>query len=132
MNERSKQWAAGWTGFAGFTMIMLGCWWLIAGFAALFGDGELFVARGDWTFKMNAPTWGVIHMLLGVAMVGAGVGVFQGATWARAVGIIVAVIAGVLAFAWMPWFPVWAMMLIAVSVVVIWALTVYGHDMTQS
>ena len=113
-------------------MMMLGCWWLIAGFVALFDDGGFFVATADWAFKMDAPTWGWIHLLLGVAMVSAGVGVFQGVTWARVVGIIVALITGVFAFAWMPWFPVWAIMMIAVSVVVIWALTAYGGETARS
>lgn len=132
MSEKSKNWSAGFSGFAGFNMIMLGCWWLITGFAALFGDGELLVVTADWAFKMDAPTWGWIHLLLGVVMVSAGVGVFNGATWARVVGVIGAVIAGVVAFAWLPWFPVWAVILIALSVVVIWSLTAYGLGNEQS
>jgi hypothetical protein len=51
--------------------------------------------------------------------------------WARIVGVIVAVLWALFAFAWMPWYPVWAIMLVAISVSVIWALTAHGHDIVE-
>jgi len=132
MEEQRSAWAVGWAAFAGLMMCMLGIWWITAGFVALFEDGRLFVATGEWAFKLTAPTWGWIHILLGVLTLSAGCGVFAGARWARAIGVILAVIAGVVAFAWMPWFPVWATMLIAISVAVVWALTVHGRDITEA
>jgi predicted ferric reductase len=51
---------------------------------------------------------------------------------ARIVGVIIAVLAGMIAFAWLPWYPVWAIMFIAVSVAVIWSLTAHGRDITEA
>ena len=62
----------------------------------------------------------------------AGVFLFGGAVWARTVGVIVAVLWALIAFAWLPWYPVWAILLIAVSVFVIWALTVHGRDIVEA
>ena len=132
MEGQRSEWAVGWAAFAGLTMCMLGIWWIIVGFSALFGDGGFFVATGEWAFKLSAPTWGWIHVLLGVITLFAGYGVFAGAPWARAIGVILSVVAGVVAFAWMPWFPVWAAMLIAISVTVVWALTIHGRDITKT
>ena len=128
MEERPNQFAVGWAAFSAIVMFMLGLWWMIAGFAALFEDGALFVSAPDWAFKMTAPTWGFIHIVLGAVLVAAGIGIFRGAEWARLVGALVAMIGGVVAFAWLPWFPLWAVVYIAMSVAVVWALTVHGPD----
>jgi hypothetical protein len=128
MEQRPNQFAIGWAAFSAIIMIMLGAWWMIAGFAALFDDSELFVATSDWAFKLTAPTWGFIHILLGAVLLAAGIGIFRGAEWARIVGAVVAVIGGIVAFAWLPWFPLWAVVYIAGSVAVVWALTVHGAD----
>jgi hypothetical protein len=61
----------------------------------------------------------------------AGFFLFAGTVWARIVGVTVAVLWALFAFAWMPWYPVWAIMLIAISVSVIWALTAHGHDIVE-
>ena len=47
---------------------------------------------------------------------------FLGRVW-----LIVAIIA----FAWLPWYPVWAIAFIAISVFVIWALTAHGRDIAE-
>jgi hypothetical protein len=31
-------------------------------------------------------------------------------------------------FAWMPYYPVWSILMIALGIFVIWALTVHGRD----
>jgi uncharacterized membrane protein (DUF106 family) len=61
-----------------------------------------------------------------------GCGVFIGAVWARTVGVILSALAGLLAFAWLPYYPIWAILFIAISVAVIWALTVHGRDMAKA
>jgi type III secretory pathway component EscV len=58
----------------------------------------------------------------------AGIALFSGAVWARTVGVIVAVLWALVGFAWLPYYPAWAFIFIAVSVFVIWALTVHGRD----
>ncbi len=73
-----------------------------------------------------------IHLILGIVVVLAGFFVFTGAVWARTVGVVVAVLWALVAFAWLPWYPVWAVLLIAVSIFIIWALTVHGRDIVDA
>jgi hypothetical protein len=122
-------WAIGWTAFAGFMMLVQGCWWLIAGFIALVND-TFYVAGDEYIFQFDATTWGWVHLLLGILVLAAGVSLFSGAVWARTVGVIMAVLATIAAFAWLPWYPIFAILLITVSVAVIWALTAHGRDIT--
>src|SRR5262245_60449031 len=134
MSEQRSGWAVGWTYFAGFLMIMLGFWHTIAGLSAVIKKtlyspgGEL----GDGYFlKFNVQTWGWIHLILGVVIILAGLGLFSGAVWARTVGVILAFLSGLAAFAWLPYYPVWAILIIVAAVGVIWALTVHGRDVTM-
>lgn len=104
-----------------------GVWWFIAGLVAIFED-TFFVITEDYIFKFDVSTWGWIHLLLAVVVIVAAYGLFVAATWARVVGVIMAVLAALVAFAWMPYYPVWGILFIVASVAVIWALTVHGED----
>jgi len=130
MSDQPSGWAVGWTAFAGITMVLLGGWWVIAGLVAIIDD-EFYVVTQEWIFKFDVTTWGWIHLIVGVGVLAAGFGLFAGEVWARTVGVITAVIAGLVAFAWLPWYPVWAILMIAASVAVIWALTAHGRDITE-
>lgn len=123
-------WVMGWTAFAGILMVIQGTWWLTAGFIALLND-EFFVVTQEYVFRFDVTTWGWIHLLLGGVIVAAGAGVFSGAVWARTVGVIIASFAALVAFAWLPWYPLWAVMFIVASVAVIWALTAHGAEMRE-
>jgi hypothetical protein len=120
-------WAIGWTVFAGVMMLIQGFWWVLAGLVALVND-EFYVVGNEYVFQFDATTWGWIHLLLGIVIILAGLGLFTGAVWARTVGVILAAVAMLVAFAWLPWYPIWAVLLIIVSGAVIWALTAHGRD----
>jgi hypothetical protein len=132
LDSNRSSWAVGWTYFAAFMMLMLGIWHAIAGLSAIIKDNVYALGQiGDGYFlKFNVTTWGWIHLVLGVVVVLAGIGLFTGAVWARTVGVILAVVSGLAAFAWLPYYPVWGILLIAVAVAVIWALTAHGRDIT--
>ena len=119
--------AVGLTVFAGVMMIMLGVFQAIQGVVALFND-TFYVAGQKWVFEFDITTWGWIHLIVGVLVAVAGFFLFQGAVWARAVGIGIAAISAVLNFMWLPYYPLWAMLIIALDVFVIWALAVHGRD----
>jgi hypothetical protein len=87
--------AVGWTAFAAMTMIMMGCWWLTTGLVAIF-EPAFYVATQDWVFKFDAKTWGGIHFLTGIVILAAGFGLFNGAVWARTIGVIMALLAGLI------------------------------------
>ena len=82
-------WAIGWTAFAAMTMIMMGFWWLTSGLVAIVNP-DFYVATADYIFKFDVKTWGWIHLLTGFVILAAGFGLFNGATWARTVGVIMA------------------------------------------
>jgi len=116
--------------FAGIMMIMVGVFQAIQGVIALFNDSFYEVAQ-EWVFSFNVTAWGWIHLLAGAALVVAGYFLFQGAVWARVVGVSVAIISVVLSFMWLPYYPIWSMLIIALDVFIIWALTVHGRDVAQ-
>ena len=58
----------------------------------------------------------------------AGFFVLNGAVWARVVGIGVAVISAIVNFMWLPYYPIWSVLIIALDVLVIWALAAHGRD----
>jgi hypothetical protein len=130
-NREPSGWAVGWIGFAAFLMLMMGIWWIIAGFVALVDD-TFYVVTNEYIFKFDVTTWGWIHLILGVVVLLASFGLFTGAVWARIVGVLIAFVAGLVAFAWLPWYPFWAIMFIIASVGVIWALTMHGRDIAES
>ena len=130
MDEETSGWAIGWTAFAGIMMIMAGVWWVISGMIALAND-TFYVVGEEYIFQFDVTTWGWIHLLVGILVSIAGFFLFKGAVWARTVGVIIAVLMALLAFAWLPWYPIWAILYIVVSVFIIWALTVHGRDIAE-
>ena len=128
MQQRAPSTAAvGWTVFAGITMLMIGVWWIIAGLVALIDD-NFYVTTRNYIFKFDTTAWGWIHLIIGVIVLLAGFGLFSGAIWARIVGVGAAFLAVLVGFAWLPWYPFWAILIVIASFSVIWALTVHGRD----
>ena len=123
--------AVGVTVFAAVMLIMIGVFQGIAALVALVND-TFFVVGEEYLFKFDVTTWGWIHLLVAILLVAAGVFLFRGALWARIVGVIVATISAVVNFAWLPWYPIWGAIMIAVDVFVIWALTAHGRDITRA
>jgi hypothetical protein len=123
-------WAVGIAWFAGVTMVMIGAFQAIEGLAALIKD-QFYVVTPKYAFDVDVTAWGWIHLILGVLVAVAGYFVFTGRTWARAVGIVFAVLNAVAQFFFVPYYPVWAILLIALDVAVIWALAVYGRSAAQ-
>jgi hypothetical protein len=113
--------------FAGIMMIMAGFFQLMAGLVALF-ENEFYVATRNYLFQFDATTWGWVHLLLGLVVALAGFGVLAGRTWARVVGITLALVSAVANFAFIPYYPFWALTVIAIDIFVIWALAAHGRD----
>lgn len=121
--------AVGLTVFAGVMMIILGVFQVVQALVALFND-DFYVVGQKWVFEFDLTVWGWIHLVIGIVVAVAGFFLFRGAVWARAVGIGVAAISAVLNFMWLPYYPVWSLLIIALDVFVIWALTAHGRDIT--
>ena len=131
MNDQASGWAVGWTGFAGIMMIVGGIWWIIVGLIAVVND-DFYAVTEEYILQFSTTTWGWIHLVLGVVVLLAGIYLFSGAVWARIVGVGVAVLWMITAFSWLPYSPVWAIVLIAISVSIIWSLTAHGRDIAEA
>jgi hypothetical protein len=115
-------WAVGAIAFAGTIMLMMGIFQAIAGLSAIFND-EVFQEVGDYTFKIDLTAWGWLHLILGAIVAVAGVGVITGKLWANVVGIVLAILSAIANFFFIPYQPFWSILLIALAVWIIWALT---------
>ena len=108
-------------------MVLLGVLQAMAGLAALFND-ELYAVTPNYIFKFDLTVWGWIHLLLGILVFASGLGLFTAQIWARVVGVGVAILSALASFAYIPYYPFWAMVILALAIAVIWALTAHGRD----
>lgn len=124
----------GWTGwvvFAGVMMIIGGSLGLFFGIIAAVNDKwVVFANRG--AVSLDLSTWGWVHIIVGAVVVLAGFGVFTGSVLARIVGVLVATVSLIANFLWLPVYPVWAIIIITIDVLVIWALTAHGGEMRRT
>jgi hypothetical protein len=125
-----SSWAVGWAGFAGVMLVILGVFDIIQGLVAVIND-EFYVVTQEWVFEFDVTAWGWIHLILGVVLIASGIGIFSANVAARTVGVIVAAVAMIANFAWLPYYPVWSIILIAISIAIIWALTAHGRDIAS-
>jgi hypothetical protein len=117
-------WAHGIVVFAGVLMIVSGAFQALEGLAGIVRDKYLVVLP-NYIYAFDITVWGVIHLLVGLGILAIGISLLRGQTWARVAGMIAAVVSAILNFVWLPFSPWWAVMIIAVDMLVIWALAQY-------
>ena len=108
--------------FAGVMLIMSGTFQAIAGLAAIAED-EFFVKTPNYAFEVDVTAWGWIHLLLGLLVAFAGYALFAAKTWARVTAVTLATLSAIANLFFIPTYPFWAILIIALDVWVIWALT---------
>jgi hypothetical protein len=128
--ENTSGWAVGFTVFAGVMMLMVGAWQALQGLIAIF-ENEFYVTTRNYLFEFDATSWGWIHLVLGLIVAFAGWGLLSGQTWARIVGITLAALSATANFLFIPYYPFWAILIIAVDIFVIWALTAHGREFRE-
>ena len=118
----------GWIAFAAVCMVLLGAFHVLQGVMAI-ADADYFpaVGRGPVT-GMDLTTWGWVHLGGGVVLIVAGLCVFAGQRWARALGVVVAIFSMVASFGFLGAYPVLSVLMVAIDVVIVFALTVHGSD----
>ncbi len=118
--------------FGGIMMLMVGSFHMIQGVVALFRDEYYMVTPNGLLIEFDYTAWGWTHLLLGAAVVATGIGVMVGQMWARVLGIIIAVVSALVNIAFLSAYPVWSTIIIAMDVLVIYALAVHGRDVDQA
>jgi hypothetical protein len=118
----------GWVVFAAVMMVMVGTFQAIQGLVALFDDGFYAVGSDGLVVSVDYTVWGWVHLFLGLVILASGLGVMAGNVLARGVGVVLAVISAVLNLAFIAAYPVWSVIVIAVDILVIYALTAHGRE----
>ena len=128
--QEASGWVVGATIFAASMLMLVGSFHVISGLAAII-ENEFFVTTPNYVFELDITAWGWIHLIGGIIVAWAGFGLFNGAVWARTVGVVMAIVSAVANFMFLPYYPVWSIVIIALNVLVIWALTVHGRDIAS-
>lgn len=124
-------WTTGLAFFAGIMMIISGLFGAIEGLVALFRN-EVFVVGTEYVFAFDLTAWGWIHLIVGILVAAAGYAVIAGRAWGRAVGIAIASLSMIANFLFIPYYPVWSLLIIILNVFVITALCVYKGDSARA
>ena len=120
----------GWIIFAALMLVLLGIFELIAGVVALVDD-DYFQSTGaaPLFLAVNQTTWGVLQLIFGTLAILTGAGMLYGNVIARAFGAGIAIIAALTNLLAIRAYPVWATIMIAVDILIIYAITVHGREM---
>lgn len=120
----------GWAYFAGIMMAVLGFFQVILGLTALFKD-SYYVLLPNSIVNVSFTQWGWIHLAVGLLILVAGFALLAGQVWGRVIGVLLAVIAAIINLLFIPAYPVWSIIVIVVSILVIYALVVHGNELEQ-
>jgi hypothetical protein len=130
-SRATSGWATGFIVFAAIMMMMAGTFQFFAGLIAIF-ENEFYVTTRNYIFEFDATAWGWIHLLLGILVGIAGFGLLAGRTWARIMAITLAALSALANFLFIPYYPFWALIIITLDVLVIWAVAAHGRDIQNA
>ena len=128
----SSSWQ-GWAFFGAFIMALLGFFQALLGLIALFDDSYFAVRTNKLLVLTNYAAWGWVHLIVGVLAVVAGLGVIvSGRAWARYTAIVLAGLSAIANLGFLSASPIWSTIVIALDVIVIYALSVHGWEIDRS
>jgi hypothetical protein len=113
--------ALGFTALAAVMMMLSGVANLLEGLAAII-RGSYFVTLPNYAYNTSVSGWGWTHLIVGVVVFLAGACLLLDMLWARVTGIVLASLSLLLNLVYIPYFPVWSIIVIAIDAFVIWAL----------
>ncbi|MGW4032410.1 DUF7144 family membrane protein [Streptomyces sp. NPDC004838] len=125
--DRNSGWAVGGVVFAGVLMLCNGVLAILQGIAAI-AENDVYGIVGNYVYRISLTGWGWIHLAIGVCLVVTGLGVLKNMAWARYTGILIAAIGLVMQFLFLPYLPIWSVIMIAINGFIIWALAVYRPE----
>jgi hypothetical protein len=107
--------------FAATIMVLAGLFQFFQGIVGIAKD-QIYVTTPNYLFKFNTTTWGWIHLVLGLIVMVIGFFVFTKAPWARGFAILFVAVQMFSNFFFVPYYPFWALTLVAIDIFIIWAL----------
>lgn len=114
--------------FAGIMLVMTGTVSVLQGAAAIAKD-NVYVVGAGYAYTFNVSTWGWIHVVVGAVLVVIGFSLLAGVRWARWAGLLAASVSLATQFMFLPYYPLWSIIVIALDAFVIWALASEHADM---
>ncbi len=120
--QQVSGWAAGGITFAATMLLIIGSFQVISGLVAIFDDG-FFLITENYTFDLDTTAWGWIHLILGLLLLFTGWALYSQKLWAAMTAIFLAMLSAIENFFFIPYYPFWSILIIALCVWVIWALT---------
>jgi len=108
--------------FGGIVLTTAGFFQFFEGLSAVLKD-NVYVGTPNYVYQFDITVWGWVHLIMGVVGLAAGIAVLLRQGWAMAVGIIIASLSAILQFLFLPWQPLWSLVIIATDIAVIWSLS---------
>ena len=130
--ERWERRHYGWALFGVIMLLMVGVFQAINGFVALYRSGTYEVGRNGLVVDVDYTTWGWVHLGLGTLALVAALGLLGGHLWARILGVTLAALSAIAYMAFIPAFPVLCLVVITLDILVIYALTAHGGDLSET
>jgi hypothetical protein len=128
----SKEFWTEWVGFAGLMMVLIGVLNVIQGLIAIVRD-DYYVLTAEQIIVFDLTTWGWIMLIWGIIVGFAGWALATGAGWARWFTLVAASLNIILqlGFVGSGQYPLWALTVLALNVLVLYALTVRWSDVEE-
>ncbi len=127
----SKTGWTGWVVFAGVILVISGIFSIIQGLVAVIGPNAYYVVTEESLFVLDVAGWGWWNLIIGVLLVVAALALFAGQTWARVVAIILVILNAIGQLLLVPAQPWWALIVIAIDVLVLYAIIVHGRELRE-
>jgi multisubunit Na+/H+ antiporter MnhG subunit len=102
-------------------MLLIGLFQVLMGVVGIVRQA-FYAHPSAYPYAFNARSWGWINVILGAILLVTALGLYASVTWARVVGIAVVVVAAVGNFMFLPYYPLWSLVLLGLDAFVIWAL----------
>ncbi|CCH76486.1 conserved membrane hypothetical protein [Nostocoides japonicum T1-X7] len=114
--------------FAAVLLLVVGLFQFLQGLVAVVDGTDFFVATPRYLFRFDASTWGWIHIVLGIVAFVVGVLLLAGNTAGRFAAVVIAGFQAVVNFVWLPVYPIWGIIIIAIDVLIIWSVCTVRLD----
>lgn len=121
----------GWIRFAGIMLAIVGVLNIVWGIAAL-DDSNVFTKNAKYVVFDSLHTWGWIVLILGVVQIFAAASIFRGGVFGSVLGITCAALNMFSELFSVRAHPAWSLVVIALDLLIIYALAVYGGRGTRT
>jgi len=110
----------GLTLFAGWALELSGTLSILLGVVGVTRD--TIFSSPDYTYEFSLTAWGWIHIVVGIGLVAAGLGVLLGKSWGTGAGAALGAISLITQFMFIPFYPLWSISVMTLDIVAVWTL----------